>query len=93
MRRRGTAIAHQEAMSTPYVLPSRRRYADRHEAGVALAGRLLAFAGRNAVVLALSDGRIEGREKAFVDQLQSALKVDDVTALRIVEVLLIKNRA
>lgn len=46
-----------------------------------------------AADLVLSDGRIEGHEKAFVDQLQSALEVDDGTALKIVEVLLIKNRA
>src|SRR5688572_30184384 len=42
-------------MSTP---PSRRRYADRHEAGVALAGRLLAFAARTVVVLGLPRGGI-----------------------------------
>jgi hypothetical protein len=45
-----------------------------------------------ATDLVLADGRIEEREKAFVDQLQAALQVDDATALKIVEVLLIKNR-
>jgi hypothetical protein len=45
-----------------------------------------------ATDLVLSDGRLEGHEKVFVDQLQSALQVDDGTALKIVEVLLIKNR-
>jgi hypothetical protein len=46
-----------------------------------------------ATDLVLADGRIEEREKAFIDQLQAALQVDDATALKIVEVLLIKNRA
>ena len=46
-----------------------------------------------AADLVLADGRIDGREKTFVDQLQGALSVDDATALKIVEVLLIKNRA
>ena len=45
-------------MSTPYALPSRRRYADRHEAGLALADRLLAFAGRDVVVLGLPRGGV-----------------------------------
>ena len=46
-----------------------------------------------ATDLVLADGRIEGREKSFIDQLQAALQLDDATALKIVEVLLIKNRA
>jgi hypothetical protein len=45
-----------------------------------------------ATDLALADGRIGDREKAFVDQLQIVLQVDDATALKIIEVLLIKNR-
>jgi hypothetical protein len=45
-----------------------------------------------ATDLILADGRIDGREKAFVDQLRSALDVDDATALQIVEVMLVKNR-
>jgi tellurite resistance protein len=45
-----------------------------------------------ATDLVLADGCIRGREKAFVDQLQAALEVDETTALKIVEVLLIKNR-
>lgn len=45
------------------------------------------------VDLVFSDGRVEAREKAYVDALQRALGLDDTTALRIVEVLLIKNRA
>jgi hypothetical protein len=46
-----------------------------------------------ATDLVLADGRVDGPEKAFIDQLQAALQVDDATALKIVEVLLIKNRA
>jgi len=45
-------------MTRSYGLPSRRRYADRHEAGVALADRLLEFAGRDVVVLGLPRGGI-----------------------------------
>jgi predicted phosphoribosyltransferase len=45
-------------MSTPYASRSRRRYADRHEAGVALADRLREFAGRDVVVLGLPRGGI-----------------------------------
>lgn len=46
-----------------------------------------------AVDLVLSDGRVEARERAYIDSLQTSLGVDEATALRIVEVLLIKNRA
>jgi uncharacterized tellurite resistance protein B-like protein len=46
-----------------------------------------------AVELVFVDGTIAEREKRFVDALQSALAVDDETAVKIVEVLLIKTRA
>jgi hypothetical protein len=46
-----------------------------------------------AAELVFVDGRITGPEKAFIDALQTALAVDDTTALKIVEVLLIRNRA
>jgi hypothetical protein len=52
--------------------------------------RATAFA--QATDLVLADGRIAQREKAFIDELQGVLQVDDVQALQIVEVLLIKNR-
>jgi hypothetical protein len=42
--------------------------------------------------LALADGRIRDREKAFIDELQAVLQIDEATAVKIVEVLLIKNR-
>jgi uncharacterized tellurite resistance protein B-like protein len=45
-----------------------------------------------AADLVLADGRIDGREKAFIDQLHAALGVDEQMAVKIVEVLLIKNR-
>ena len=54
----GHGLAHVETMSTPYASRSRRRYADRHEAGVALADRLIDFAGRDVVVLGLPRGGI-----------------------------------
>ena len=45
-----------------------------------------------ATDLALADGRIGDKEKAFIDELQTVLQIDDATAVKIVEVLLIKNR-
>jgi uncharacterized tellurite resistance protein B-like protein len=46
-----------------------------------------------AVELVFVDGRIADREKRFVDILQAALAIDDETAMKVVEVLLIKSRA
>jgi uncharacterized tellurite resistance protein B-like protein len=45
-----------------------------------------------AADLALADGRIDDREKTFIDELQTVLQIDEATAVKIVEVLLIKNR-
>jgi uncharacterized tellurite resistance protein B-like protein len=45
-----------------------------------------------ATDLALADGRIGDKEKAFIDELQVVLQIDEATAVKIVEVLLIKNR-
>jgi Tellurite resistance protein TerB len=45
-----------------------------------------------ATDLVLSDGRTAPREKVFIDDLKKALQIDDALALRIVDVLLIKNR-
>jgi hypothetical protein len=39
-----------------------------------------------------ADGRIGDREKMFIDELQTVLQVDEATAVKIIEVLLIKNR-
>jgi hypothetical protein len=44
-----------------------------------------------ATDLALADGRIGDREKSFIDELQAVLQIDQATAVKIVEVLLIKN--
>ena len=46
-----------------------------------------------AVELALVDDTIVEREKQFSGKLQAAFAIDDVTAIGIVETLLIKNRA
>jgi hypothetical protein len=46
-----------------------------------------------AVELVFADSTIAEREKGFVDALQAALAVDDATAMKIVEVLLLKMRA
>jgi len=46
-----------------------------------------------ATDLVLADGKVEAREKFFIDALQRAFGVDDPTAIKIVEVMLIKNRA
>ena len=45
-----------------------------------------------ATDLVLADGRIGDREKTFIDELQAVLDLDDPTARKIVDVLLIKNR-
>jgi hypothetical protein len=45
-----------------------------------------------AADLTLTDGRMNDREKAFIDELQVVLRIDDATAAKIVDVLLIKNR-
>lgn len=45
-----------------------------------------------ATTFALADGRIGDKEKAFIDELQAVLRIDEATAVKIVEVLLIKNR-
>jgi uncharacterized tellurite resistance protein B-like protein len=45
-----------------------------------------------AVDLVLCDGRVEPREKAYIDSLQAALGVEAETAGKIVEVLVITNR-
>jgi hypothetical protein len=60
--------------------------------GAAVPPELRATVFAVATDLVLADGCIRGREKAFIDQLQAALKVDETTAVKIVEVLLIKNR-
>jgi uncharacterized tellurite resistance protein B-like protein len=46
-----------------------------------------------AVELVFVDGHITDSEKRFVDALQGALAIDEETAMKIVEVLLIKGRA
>jgi hypothetical protein len=52
--------------------------------------RPTAFA--QATDLVLSDARIGQREKAFIDALREALQIDEALALRIVDVMLVKNR-
>jgi hypothetical protein len=44
-----------------------------------------------ATDLALADGRMSDRERAFIDELQIVLGIDDATTAKIVDVLLIKN--
>jgi len=46
-----------------------------------------------AVDLVLADGIVEESEKKFLEELQSTLQIDDETALKITEVVVIKNRA
>jgi len=46
-----------------------------------------------AIDLTLADGRLGSRENALIDQLQRALRIDGDLARKIIEVLLIKNRA
>ncbi len=46
-----------------------------------------------AADLVLADGTVEAEEKKFLEELQTTLSIDDATALKIVEVCSIKNRA
>lgn len=46
-----------------------------------------------ATDLALADGRLGSSESALLDELQRVLGIDDELAGKIIEVLLIKNRA
>lgn len=46
-----------------------------------------------AVELVFADRRVAEREKEFVDALQTALAIEEATALKIVEVILLKSRA
>lgn len=45
-----------------------------------------------AADLALLDGRMGDRERSFLDELQGVLRIGDPAALRIMDVLLLKNR-
>jgi tellurite resistance protein len=46
-----------------------------------------------ALDVALADGRLESRENALIDRVQRALRIDDDLARKIIDVLVIKNRA
>lgn len=46
-----------------------------------------------AADLVLADGVVEAEEKKFLEELQRTLQIDEATALKIVDVVLIKNRA
>lgn len=46
-----------------------------------------------ALDLILADGRLDSRENALMDQLQGGLRIENNLARKIIEVLLIKNRA
>jgi tellurite resistance protein len=46
-----------------------------------------------AMDLTLADGRLGSRENTLIDELQRALRIDDDLARKIIDVLLIKNRA
>ena len=53
--------------------------------------KLTAFAC--AVDIALADGVVEEEEKEIINQLAEALKVPEQTAVQIIEVVIIKNKA
>jgi len=46
-----------------------------------------------AVDLVLADGIVEEDEKRFLEELQKTIQMDEATATKIVEVVLIKNKA
>ena len=53
--------------------------------------KLTAFAC--AVDIALADGVVEEEEKEIINQLAGALEIPEQTAIQIIEVLIIKNKA
>lgn len=57
-----------------------------------LPDELRATAFATSVDLVFADGSVEASEQALVEKLQNALKVPDDLALKIVEVISIKNR-
>lgn len=61
--------------------------------GEAIPAELRATTFALAIDLTLADGRLGSRENALIDQLQRALRIDADLARKIIEVLLIKNRA
>jgi hypothetical protein len=59
----------------------------------AIPAELRATAFALAIDLMLADGRLGSRESTLIDQLQRALQIEGALARKIVDVLLIKNRA
>lgn len=53
---------------------------------------LHATAFANAIDLVFADNRVEDADKAYVDQLQVVLGIDEPLAVKIIEVIAIKNR-
>jgi tellurite resistance protein len=62
-------------------------------AKVSLSPEELAAAFFVAVDLVLADGVVEENEKKFLEELQHTIGMDDNTATKIAEVVLIKNKA
>lgn len=62
-------------------------------AKVSLSPEELAAAFFVAVDLVLADGVVEDNEKKFLEELQHTIGMDDNTATKIAEVVLIKNKA
>ncbi|MBD5333772.1 MAG: tellurite resistance TerB family protein [Bacteroides sp.] len=60
-------------------------------AGIPEDMKLTAFAC--AVDIALADGVVEDEEKEVINQLAQALEIPEETAIQIIEVLIIKNKA
>lgn len=74
-------------------------YLKKHGAGwlldksiTAIPGQLRETAFATAVDLVFADGSVETSEQALVEKIQRALGVPDALALKIVEVIAIKNR-
>ncbi len=63
------------------------------EAARAIPPELHATTFALAIDLMLADGRLGSRENAMIDRLERTLRIDEDLAGKIIEVLLIKNRA
>lgn len=61
-------------------------------AQIALPPDLRATAFTIAVDLVFSDGTVSAQEQAFIDDLRQILEIPDALALKIIEVIMIKNK-
>lgn len=90
---RGSSLEARHAMFTAAADRMKAHGTDRvvREAAATIPKELAATVFAEAVDLMLSDGRLTTAEQRFADKLRGLLKVDPEMAVKIVDVLTIKN--